>query len=74
MVLGGSDFREIVKVDVAVDKIAGLKNAHEPEEGFKTPVASVFFVVNAQGRGMGEKYIDKTPPEDPVKDEPRQYL
>jgi hypothetical protein len=71
-VFGHPDIREVIQMDMPVDEIFWLKNPHEPEKSLKTPVAGIVFVMNAPGRGMGEEDVQKTAPEDPVKDEDRE--
>jgi hypothetical protein len=66
---GSPEIGQIVEVDMAVDEVFGLENPHEPQKNLESPVAGVLLVVDVPGRGMGQEYVQKAPPEDPVDDQ-----
>jgi hypothetical protein len=66
---GSSEIGQIVEVDMAVDEVFGLENPHEPQKNLETPVAWVLLVVDVPGRSMGQEYVQKPSPEDPVDDQ-----
>jgi hypothetical protein len=65
----GPEFREVIKMDMTVDKIAGLEYVHKPEKGLEAPVALVRPVMDPPGGGMGKEYVQVAAPEDAVKEQ-----
>jgi hypothetical protein len=67
-----TDFVQIVEVDVTVNQKTGFEPAHEEEEGFKAPMATILPVMDLEGRRVGEQDVNPTSAKYPVEDQSRQ--
>jgi hypothetical protein len=72
LIRGSPDIRKIVQVDMAVNKVFGSENPHKGKKGLKPPMTPVFLVVDPLGRRVGQENIEKTAPENAVKNKRRK--
>jgi hypothetical protein len=66
-IAGSPDTGKVVEVNMTVDKVFGLKDPHKRKEGLETPVTAVFLIVDPLGRGVSQKDVEETAPENTVK-------
>jgi hypothetical protein len=55
---------------MTMNKVFGFKSLHKPQKNLETPVAGVVLVVNSEGGGVGQEYVQITAPKQAVEKQP----